>query len=128
MTGKGTYQLSPNKLVGYYSMNTEFFNPFPTSANQFHPFQNTTAFHWNPHQMKAELQGTPTPRLVFDILIGRQAAGRPISSTTRLTLLQHRRCTILRPACIRGLLFLYPSAPEHRTFGNDYIFPPGSFL
>jgi len=23
---------------------------------------------------------------------------------------------------------LYPSAPEHRTFGNDCIFPPGSFL
>jgi hypothetical protein len=74
MTGKGTYQISPKyKLVGFYTMNTEFFNVYPSSANQFHPYQNTTNFHWNPHQMKAELIGTPTPRLVFDILIGRQA-------------------------------------------------------
>ncbi len=74
MTGKGTYQLTPKyKLIGFYAMNTEFFNPYPTGPSQFRPYDNTPIFHWNPHQMKAELQGAPTPRLVFDILIGRQA-------------------------------------------------------
>ncbi len=73
-TAKGTYQLTPKyKLVGFYAMHTELFNPYPTGPSALSPFENNPQFHWNPHQMKAELQGAPTPRLVFDLLVGRQA-------------------------------------------------------
>ncbi len=74
MTGKGTYQISPKyKLTGFYAMNTELANPFNSNTDQFHPYESTRIEHWNPHQMKAEFQGTLTPRLVFDIMIGRHA-------------------------------------------------------
>jgi hypothetical protein len=54
-------------------MHTELFDPYPTGPDALHPLENNPQFHWNPHQMKLELQGTPSPRLVFDILVGRQA-------------------------------------------------------
>ena len=76
-TAKGTYQLTPNmkyKLVGFYANHTELFNvPYPTGPSALSPYENNPQFHWNPHQMKAELLGTPSPRLVFDISVGRQA-------------------------------------------------------
>jgi hypothetical protein len=74
MTGKGTYQLTPKyKLVGFYAMHTELFYPYPTGPSALSPWENNPQFHWNPHQMKAEIQGTPTPRLVFSASVGRQA-------------------------------------------------------
>lgn len=73
-TAKGTYQLSPKyKLVGFYANHTELFNPYPTGPSALSPYENNPQFHWNPHQMKAELIGAVSPRLVFDISVGRQA-------------------------------------------------------
>jgi len=73
-TAKATYQLtSKYKLVGLYAHHTELFDPYPTGPSALSPWENNPQFHWDPHQMKLELQGTPTPRLVFDILVGRQA-------------------------------------------------------
>jgi hypothetical protein len=73
-TAKGTYQLSSKyKLIGLYANHTELFDPYPTGPSALSPYENNPQFHWDPHQMKAEIQGTPTPRLVFDVSIGRQA-------------------------------------------------------
>lgn len=73
-TAKVTYQLSPKyKLTGLYANHTELFDPYPTGPSSLSPLENNPQFHWDPHQMKAEIQGTPTPRLVFDLLMGRQA-------------------------------------------------------
>jgi hypothetical protein len=73
-TAKITYQLSPKyKLIGLYAHHTELFDPYPTGPSALSPWENNPQFHWNPHQMKLELQGAVTPRLIFDVLLGRQA-------------------------------------------------------
>ncbi len=73
-TAKITYQITQKyKLSGLFAWHTELFDPYPTGPDSLHPLESNPQFHWNPHQMKLELQGTPTPRLVFDVLIGRQA-------------------------------------------------------
>jgi hypothetical protein len=73
-TAKGTYQISPKfKLIGLYANHTELFDPYPTGPSALSPWENNPQFHWNPHQVKAELQGTISPRLIFDVLVGRQA-------------------------------------------------------
>lgn len=72
-TIKGTYQLANKyKAIGFYAMHHEFFDPYPDTNPRFTPYPGTRTFFWDPHQVKGELQGTPSPRLMFDVLVGRQ--------------------------------------------------------
>jgi len=73
-TIKSTYQIARGyKLIGFYAMHNELFDPYPDLNPRLTPYPGTRTFFWDPHQVKAELQGTVTPQLMFDFLVGRQA-------------------------------------------------------
>lgn len=59
------------KLIGFYTRNGERF-PAGFNFSRTLPLEATTELRWNPMQWKLELQGTPTNRIVFNILLGQQ--------------------------------------------------------
>lgn len=72
-TVKGTYQMTSKlKAIGFYAKHHEFFDPYPDTNPRFQPYPGTRTFFWDPNQMKGEVQGTLSSRLMFDVLVGRQ--------------------------------------------------------
>lgn len=70
-TVKFTYQAARNyKLIGFYTRNGEKF-PVNQSTSRFTPYEATSRFHWNPNEQKGELQGMPTNRFLFNVMVGR---------------------------------------------------------
>jgi hypothetical protein len=72
-TVKATYQAADNiKFIGFYAKHHENFDPYPDTNPRLQPYPSTRTFTWDPHQMKAEVQGTLASRFYFDLLVGRQ--------------------------------------------------------
>ena len=72
-TAKGTYQLAGKyKLIGFVALHEEHFDPYPGQVTRLNPHYTTLTFDWNPHQLKGEIQGAPTARFLFNVLVGRQ--------------------------------------------------------
>ena len=72
---KGTYQMSPKfRWIAYYGIHTEDYDPYPTATGsaRFNPYPSTQTFAWNPHQIKGEVQGQLSNRLLFNAIVGRQ--------------------------------------------------------
>jgi hypothetical protein len=63
---------SKYKLVGFYALHDEHFDPYPGQVTRLNPHHTTLTFDWNPHQVKGELQGAPSSRFLFNVLVGRQ--------------------------------------------------------
>ena len=71
-TVKATLQAASHyKVIGFFTRNGERF-PAGFNFSRTVPLEATTELRWNPMQWKAELQGTPTNRLVFNLLLGQQ--------------------------------------------------------
>jgi len=60
------------RLIGLYTYNGENFNIF--NANRNLPWEATQPLRFYPQQAKAELQATPSGRLLFNLLLGMQKA------------------------------------------------------
>jgi hypothetical protein len=72
-TAKSTYLVTPRfRVVGFGAMHYELFDPYPDLNPRLTPYPGSRRFTWTPNQSKAELQGTLSPRLMFDVLVGRQ--------------------------------------------------------
>jgi len=71
-TVKGTYQAGKTKFIGFYSIHHEFFDPYPDTNPRLTPYPGSRTFTWDPHQFKAEVQGTPSPRVIYSLLLGQQ--------------------------------------------------------
>jgi hypothetical protein len=70
-TAKGTYQASKSyKLVGFYQRNLKY-EP-QSDASRFVPFESTYDYAFPTRATKGELQATPSDRLLFNVLFGRQ--------------------------------------------------------
>ena len=70
-TAKGTYQASKSyKVVGFYQRNLKY-EPQST-ADRFTPFEATYDYSFPTRATKGELQATPTDRMLFNVLFGRQ--------------------------------------------------------
>ncbi len=72
-TAKATYQIAKIKPIGFYAMHHEFFDPYPDINPRLTPYPGSRTFVWDPHQIKGEIQGTPSPRLIYNVMVGRQA-------------------------------------------------------
>jgi outer membrane receptor protein involved in Fe transport len=71
-TIKATYQAAPHyKIIGFYTRNGERF-PAGFNFSRTVPLEATTELRWNPMEWKFELQGTPTSRVVFNLMLGQQ--------------------------------------------------------
>jgi hypothetical protein len=68
-TAKTTYQLSQNyKLIGFWTQETQYFPDRFGSATV--PLLSTRLFTEDVRDWKGEIQGSPSPRLVFDLFAG----------------------------------------------------------
>lgn len=68
-TVKSTYQLAPKyKLIGFYAMQKMVVPSYSPSRTS--PFETTQRFSNDPHMMKAELQATPSSRLLVNFSMG----------------------------------------------------------
>ena len=63
---------SAYRLIGFYTYNGENFNIF--NANRNLPWEATQPLRFYPQQAKAEVQATPSNRLLFNLLVGLQKA------------------------------------------------------
>jgi hypothetical protein len=73
-TAKSTFLITPKlRAIGFYAIHQEFFDPYPDLNPRLTPYPGTRTFSWNPHQEKGELQGTLSPRLMFNVMVGRQS-------------------------------------------------------
>jgi hypothetical protein len=71
-TIKSTLQVNPKyKVVGFFQRN-EKIQPNGQSAGRFEPFPATYDYAFPTRATKGELTGTPTDRVLFNIMAGRQ--------------------------------------------------------
>ena len=83
-TVKGTYQMtSKYKLIGFYALHDEHFDPYPGQVTRLNPHHTTLTFDWNPHQFKGEIQGAPSSRFLFNLLVGPAALRRQLQRPAR---------------------------------------------
>src|SRR5262245_6081144 len=78
-TFKSTYQISPSyKLIGLAATYRADIDPYPPNtgggAPRLTPYPGSVLFGWYPAQLKAELLGTPSSRLLFNFVLGRNHA------------------------------------------------------
>jgi hypothetical protein len=70
-TLKVSLQLAPKyKLLGVYQRGVKFLPDGAQDGSRFRPFEATTNYHFRSLVSKAELQGTPTDRLLFNVVGG----------------------------------------------------------
>jgi hypothetical protein len=70
-TLKLSLQLAPKyKLLGVYQRGIKYLPDGAQDGSRFRPFEATTNYHFRSLVSKAELQGTPTDRLLFNVVGG----------------------------------------------------------
>jgi hypothetical protein len=60
------------KAIGFFRMHHEFFDPYPDTNPRLTPYPGSRTFVWDPNQIKGEIQGTPSPRLLYNFMVGKQ--------------------------------------------------------